>query len=115
MVISCGDSPVGLDILQEIHTRKTGMLIASSLEFGAILGSASTEESLILKQFGLKIGLAFQIVDDILDVTCSKEKHGRDVASDLIDDKTTYISLVCIYGSKQLAELVTQDALVLLE
>jgi geranylgeranyl diphosphate synthase type II len=115
MDISCGDSPVGLDVLQEIHTRKTGMLIASSLEFGAILGSASIEERLILKQFGLKIGLAFQIVDDILDVTSSKEKHGRDVASDLINGKTTYVSLLGVESSKKLAESVTEEALVLLE
>jgi geranylgeranyl diphosphate synthase type II len=115
MDISNEDKSIDLAILQEIHTRKTGKLIAASLEFGAIIGNASIAERKLLEQFGLNIGLAFQIVDDILDVTSSKEKHGREVASDLINGKTTYVSLLGIEGSKKLAESLTSEALGLLQ
>ncbi len=106
---------MSLEILQEIHLKKTGMLIAASLEFGAIIGNATFEERKLLEEFGLKIGLAFQIVDDILDVTASMEKHGREKPSDLINEKTTYVSLLGIEGSKKLAESITKEALHSLE
>lgn len=111
MDISFEKKQMDLEILQEIHTKKTGMLIAAALEFGAILGGAKKPTQELLKQFGLQIGLAFQIVDDILDVTASKSKHGREVATDLINGKTTYVSLLGIEGSKKLAESVTNQAL----
>jgi len=111
MDISFENKEIDLVTLQDIHIKKTGMLIAAALEFGAIIGGAEKSEQELLKQFGLQIGLAFQIVDDILDVTASKEKHGREVATDLINDKTTYVSLLGIDGSKKLAESVTNQAL----
>lgn len=115
MDISSDDTKIDLSRLQEIHMRKTGMLIAASLEFGAIIAEATREVQASLKEFGLKLGLAFQIIDDILDVTASHEKHGRDQASDLINGKTTYVSLLGLDGSKQLAVSVTNEALDLLK
>ncbi len=102
---------VDLTRLQQTHLNKTGMLIAASMEFGAIIGKATTEQKNLLRQFGLDIGLAFQIIDDILDVTQSKEKHGREVASDLINGKTTYVSLMGLEESKKLAKSLTNKAL----
>lgn len=105
---------MNLELLQETHLKKTGMLIAAALQFGAIIGNASSESREILEQFGLKIGLAFQIMDDVLDVTASMEKHGRQQPSDEINGKTTYVSLLGVDGSKKLAEAITNEALELL-
>lgn len=111
MDISFENKEIELATLQDIHIKKTGMLIAAALEFGAIIGNADQAHQALLKEFGLQIGLAFQIVDDVLDVTASKEKHGREVATDLINGKTTYVSILGIEGSKKLAESVTKNAL----
>ncbi|HRD56207.1 MAG TPA: polyprenyl synthetase family protein [Parachlamydiaceae bacterium] len=102
---------IDLALLQEIHLKKTAVLIAVSIEFGAIIGDASLEEKKLLKQFGLDIGLAFQIMDDVLDVVASKEKHGRDTPSDLLNEKTTYVTLKGIEDSKKLAEEITNNAI----
>lgn len=115
MDISSENKEMDLATLQDIHIKKTGMLIAAALEFGAIIGNASQAHQALLKEFGLQLGLAFQIVDDILDVTASLEKHGREVATDLINGKTTYVSLLGIDDSKRLAESVTKNALDLLK
>lgn len=114
MDIASNLKKIDVNFLQEIHMRKTGMLIAASLEFGAIIAKAEPVFQETLKEFGLKIGLAFQIVDDILDVTASYEKHGKHEASDLVNGKTTYVSLLGLEGSKQFAESVTNEALKLL-
>lgn len=111
MDITFGDKEIDLHQLQEIHLKKTGMLIAASLEFGAILGNADEKTQELLKQFGLHLGLAFQIADDILDVTSSKEKHGREIASDQINGKTTYVSLLGLEESQKLVESITKNAL----
>lgn len=103
---------VDLTRLKQTHLNKTGMLIAASMEFGAIIGKATIEQQNLLRQFGLDIGLAFQIVDDILDVTQSQEKHGRNVPSDLINGKTTYVSLIGLKESKSLAKSLTDKALI---
>ncbi len=111
MDISFENKEMRLATLQDIHIKKTGMLIAAALEFGAIIGKANKAHQTLLKEFGLQLGLAFQIVDDVLDVTASKEKHGREVATDLINGKTTYVSILGIEESKKLAESVTKRAL----
>lgn len=109
--ISHENQKVNLELLQEIHIKKTGVLIAAAIEFGAIIGNASFNERALLKQFGLDIGLAFQIMDDVLDVVASNKKHGREIASDLLNDKTTYVSILGINGSKNLAEEIKEKAL----
>lgn len=102
---------VDLETLKEIHIKKTAMLIQASIEFGAIMSSADELTHETLKNFGLKIGLAFQIVDDILDITASKEKHGRDIASDIINKKTTYVSLLGIQKCQEVVDSLTLQAL----
>jgi geranylgeranyl diphosphate synthase type II len=77
---------IDLDVLKSIHQRKTGALITSSIEFGGIITNASAETMKILQEFGQEIGLAFQIVDDILDHT--------DENSDAINEKATYVTLM---------------------
>ncbi len=87
---------ITLEELRELHKKKTGALILAALEFGAIIGNASSTQYDCLRQFGEWIGLAFQVIDDILDVTASEVKHGRQIGSDTINKKCTYVSLLGI-------------------
>lgn len=94
---------IDLDCLKNIHRKKTGALIIASIQFGVILAKANSkiEESLLL--FGEEIGLAFQIVDDLIDVLASKNKHGKEISSDEVNGKSTYVSLVGISQSEKTA------------
>jgi len=78
-------------------------MITASVEFGGVLANCSPHHMNILTAFGRDIGLAFQIVDDILDVTASTLKHGRSVGSDIANRKTTYVTLMGIEQSQHLA------------
>jgi octaprenyl-diphosphate synthase len=69
--------------------RKTACLFATSMRLGAILGGASEEEERRLDEYGRNLGMAFQIVDDVLDLTASEEILGKPVASDLREGKVT--------------------------
>lgn len=85
---------VPLETLRLMHRNKTAALITASIEFGGIISGANPLQLDCLRQFGECIGLAFQVVDDILDVTSSQSKHGRSTASDIRNDKSTYVSLL---------------------
>lgn len=87
---------ISLDTLRLLHRNKTGALITASVELGAIISDATPLEMELLREFAENLGLAFQIVDDILDVTCSQAKHGRQVASDIMNEKSTYVTLLGI-------------------
>lgn len=115
MDIAAEEQDVSLELLQEIHQLKTGAMIVASLEFGAIIASASLQDRSVLKQFGKDIGLAFQVVDDVLDVTNSKAKHGKEIASDQINGKTTYVSLLGLQKSKDYARELTDRAILSLK
>jgi len=91
---------IGREDLQEIYQYKTGALITASLEMGGIIADASKPVLQALQNFGNDIGLAFQIVDDILDVTSSVAKHGKKVSSDVTNDKMTYVKLFGIEKAK---------------
>jgi geranylgeranyl diphosphate synthase type II len=88
-------TPVDLDY---IHNHKTGSLITACLTSGARNGEASAEEISALKEFGRRIGLAFQIVDDVLDETGSTESLGKKTGADQDREKNTYPK---IHGLKQ--------------
>lgn len=94
---------VSLEILQLIHRNKTGALITAAIEFGGIISNASSAQLESLRQFGEAIGLAFQVIDDILDVTSSEIKHGRAIASDICNEKSTYVSLLGIEEAQSYA------------
>lgn len=101
---------IGIEDLRTIHHCKTGALISASIEFGAILGNAKPNHLKLLVDFGNQMGLAFQIVDDILDVTASKDKHGKEISSDAINEKSTFVSLLGIEASQKLSnELLKQS------
>lgn len=110
MDIKGSNSSMTLDVLQQMHRCKTGALITTSILFGATIGNASKEDTAILKQFGDNIGLAFQIVDDILDVTTCMKKDGV-ASSDIRNQKSTYVSLLGIDRAEQMATELYAEAL----
>lgn len=105
----------GLDNLTEediryIHTMKTAKLIQASLEMGAVHAGAALSRTDIIREFGARIGLAFQIVDDILDIESSDEVLGKDVGSDVENDKATYPKVCGLDRSKVFARAAIDEA-----
>ena len=101
---------VGLPELTWIHTHKTAALLKVSVAAGAILGGATPEEVRACETYALDIGLAFQVADDILDVTASTEALGKTAGKDLNMDKTTYPKLLGLDGSRQEAKRLVKEA-----
>ena len=95
--IECEGKPVDLEIVDYIHYHKTAALIEASLLVGALLADADEKEMEIIRQYGRSIGLAFQIVDDILDIVSTTEELGKDAGSDIEKGKATYPSIVELY------------------
>lgn len=81
------------DILYFIHENKTSKLIEASLVAGAIIGGADKKDIELLNYYGRCIGISFQIRDDILDIIGDKELLGKNIGSDLENDKSTYVSI----------------------
>lgn len=111
MDLECeGKEGVTLEDLTWIHTHKTATLLQVAVASGAILGGASAEEVAACEKFALNIGLAFQVADDILDVTASTEDLGKTAAKDLDADKTTYPKLLGLEESKVEARRLIDEA-----
>lgn len=96
--------------LQYIHTHKTGALILASIRMGAKLGGAGEEKLSALSHYGERIGLVFQIVDDILNIRGKSELLGKATGSDLHRKKATYPSLFGLEESKRKAEELAESA-----
>ena len=105
----------GKESLEFIHRNKTAALVGYCTELGAILGFGSNDEKKSMKKFGEKIGLAFQITDDVLDVTSTTEALGKDAKSDLEKNKVTYVSVYGVENSKKMAEKLVEESLDILE
>ncbi len=103
---------VDLPTVEYIHTHKTGALILACLRTGAKLGGASPEKLAAITRYGERVGLAFQIVDDILDVVGESSALGKPVGSDETRKKATYPGVVGIEESKRLAENLVKEAIV---
>lgn len=110
-IINEGNKNLSLDELNYMHTKKTGELIRASIVAGAILGGASEKDLDVLSDYGYKLGLAFQIKDDILDVTSSTEILGKDAKSDIENDKVNYISLFGVEKCKDICKNLTNECL----
>lgn len=91
---SGGDKSVDLDVLKYIHLHKTGILLECAVVSGAIVGGASDEDVETLRSYARSIGLLFQVVDDILDVTKSSLELGKTAGKDLLSDKATFPKLM---------------------
>lgn len=100
--------------LENIHLHKTGKLILASILAGAHCASAGTEQLQTLDTFGRKIGLAFQIADDVLDITATTEQLGKNAKSDLKKNKSTYPSLIGLEASKAKAEKLLKESIELI-
>lgn len=105
---------ISLSTLEYIHTHKTGALIRASVRTGALLGGASGEDMEALTRFGEKLGLGFQIADDILDVIGEEEALGKRTGGDARRQKATYPALVGLEKSKVLAREQIAEAVVAL-
>lgn len=108
------DQKIDLARLEELHRHKTGRLIRVSVEAGAKLAGGSPAQVESLGLYGEKIGLAFQIADDVLDIE-GGEEIGKDVGSDVANHKATYPSLLGLEESKKKAKLLVEEAIELLQ
>ncbi len=106
-----GRDGVPLEELREMHAMKTGALITAACECGAILSGASDKDVENAREFGKAIGVAFQIVDDVLDVISDTETLGKPAGSDEEMGKSTYPSLIGLEKSKELASEYIDNAL----
>lgn len=106
---------IGADTLDFIYRLKTGALMESSMMIGAVLAGAGEQEVSLLEQAAGKVGVAFQIQDDILDVTSTLEELGKPVGSDERNQKTTYVSMYGMEAAKTQVEKLTQEAAACME
>lgn len=109
--IQATDSDMTLEELQAMHSMKTGALIRASLALGGIAANATDEQLAALDEYGTHIGLAFQVVDDILDVEGDSEKLGKTKGKDEEANKPTYVKLLGLDGAKAEAQRLLQAAL----
>jgi geranylgeranyl diphosphate synthase, type II len=101
---------ISLETLQYIHEHKTGALLEISVVSGALLGGASSEQVELLSSYAHKVGLAFQIIDDVLDITATDEQLGKTAGKDLAQAKATYPSFWGIEASKAKAQQLIAEA-----
>jgi geranylgeranyl diphosphate synthase type II len=107
--------PVNAEQLRAIHERKTAALLGASVRLGAMAGGATKEQLSAMAKFGHSIGLAFQIIDDILDVTSTEEEMGKSVRADAKHDKATYPKILGLEKSRVEAKRLTDEALAALK
>ena len=99
------------ELLLYIHENKTAAMIESPMMIGALLAGAPEEKLAVLERIGSRIGLAFQIRDDILDLTSSLEELGKQTGSDLKNHKVTYVSLNGMEQSEKDVRRLSEEAL----
>ncbi len=109
--IRAGGQVKGSGELEEIHRRKTGAMIRVSVYLGGLLGGADDAQLDALARYGEKAGLAFQIVDDVLDVEGDAAILGKSTGSDAAQEKATYPALHGLGASKEMARAAVEEAL----
>lgn len=105
------NQPIGMETIKYIHENKTAAMIESSMMIGAILAGANDDEIKLIENIGSDIGLAFQIQDDILDVTSTEEVLGKPIGSDEKNGKTTYLTLVGLEQAKKDVKEISERAI----
>ncbi len=101
--------------LRYMYSLKTGALIRTSCRMGCIAAGADEETTKLADEYAKKIGLAFQIIDDILDVVSTTEELGKPVGSDEENNKTTFVTVMGIEKAKSEADKLTEEALAILD
>lgn len=107
--------PATEEELRELHAHKTGALIIAATQLGCAAAEAEPATKQALAAYAAEVGLVFQIVDDILDVTSTTEELGKPVGSDADNDKTTFVTLYGLDGARSLAEHHNENALFALQ
>jgi geranylgeranyl diphosphate synthase type II len=105
-----GVADVSLATLNYIHTHKTGALLRVSVTSGAVLAGADETQVNILAAYADRIGLAFQIIDDVLDITATSEELGKSAGKDIAAQKATYPSIWGLEASQQEAQKLVETA-----
>ncbi|HJF84912.1 MAG TPA: polyprenyl synthetase family protein [Megamonas hypermegale] len=101
---------IDMDTLRKMHSAKTGALFCAAIRSGAILGGATDKQLADLTQYARQFGLAFQITDDILDVTGDEASIGKPVGSDEKNHKSTYVTLGSLESARELAQTAVDEA-----
>ena len=109
--LSIVSQKVDIYLLNEMHQKKTGALLSCAINFGAILNDTSDKDLSVLEAFSNKIGLAYQVQDDVLDVTTSEDILGKRQNSDSTKNKPSYPSIIGIDESIKIFKELYQDAL----
>ncbi|KAG6510925.1 geranylgeranyl pyrophosphate synthase 7, chloroplastic-like [Zingiber officinale] len=110
MDIECEGKEVGLEVLEYIHLHKTARLLEAAVACGGIIGGAEEEEVERLRRYGRTVGLLFQVVDDVLDVTRTSEELGKTAGKDLAKGKATYPKLMGLEKARLQAEELAAKA-----
>ncbi len=106
---------IPLETLRKMDEGKTGALISACVQMGCVLGGGTEQEVQAAKQYAANIGLAFQIVDDILDIEGDTVLLGKQVGSDTANQKSTYVSILGIEQAKALVQQLTNQAVDVLQ
>jgi len=110
--LAATNKPISLDALQHLHSLKTGALLEAAVLMAANCSATiSPQEIVQLKTFAQLVGLAYQVRDDIIDITSSEEELGKPAGSDLAANKSTYPALLGLQGAQQKADDLYQQAL----
>ncbi|MCY4212609.1 MAG: polyprenyl synthetase family protein [Gammaproteobacteria bacterium] len=106
---------LGLAELKALHAAKTGALLSASVRLGALFANATEEQMATAKAFGDLIGLGFQIIDDVLDVTSDTATLGKPAGSDQQADKSTFVTLMSLEKARREAQALAREASDLLQ
>ena len=109
--LSMEQQTVGIELVQLMEEKKTANLIEAACMMGCVAAGADEEKIAAAERYAHAIGLAFQIVDDILDVTSTAEELGKPIGSDIDNEKNTYMSLLGIDRCRELVEELTAEAI----
>lgn len=101
---------ITLDELRYLHLNKTGAIIRSACKIGAVMSGADSVKIKAVDEFSKNLGIAFQIQDDILDVTGTEAELGKPIGSDAEEGKNTYVSLLGLQKSKDMSEEYSKKA-----
>ncbi|MDW2797153.1 polyprenyl synthetase family protein [Clostridium boliviensis] len=113
--VELAGKPIPCDKLDFIYRLKTGALLEASMMIGALLAGAGEDDLKAVEEMASKIGLAFQIQDDILDVTSNAQVLGKPVFSDEKNHKTTYVTLEGMEQAKKAVERISEEAVACLQ
>ena len=101
---------LGLAELKALHAAKTGALLSAAVQIGALFANASEAQMAVAKGFGDRVGLSFQIIDDVLDVTSDTATLGKPAGSDQQADKSTFVALMSWGEARQEAQALSKEA-----